>query len=93
MVQPTLRPPLTDNFIDKGLEVFEKHQRARHVETDPVSFVGGFMTCFGIITGRVEVGFPHDRPLSDLFDRLQRDLEDYRSRVVGAQQEEMRRGG
>lgn len=81
------------NLIDASLEVFEKHQRKRGVQTDDVSFVGGFMSCYGIMTGRMDVGLAPDTSLIVIFDRLQRDLEDYRTRVVGAVHSENLKGG
>jgi hypothetical protein len=84
---------MPDNLIDRALEVFERHQRERGVQTDDVSFVGGFMSCFGVLTGRIPVGLREDAPLTEAFELIQRNLEDYRSRVVGGQAEERRRGG
>lgn len=83
---------VAENLIDRSLEVFEAHQRKRGVQTDDVSFVGGFMSCFGVLTGRVDVGIPNPTPLQ-LFELIQRNLDDYRTRVLGAQAEERRNGG
>jgi len=83
---------MAENLIDRSLETYERHQRKRGVQTDDVSFVGGFMSCFGILTGRVDVGMPPDTPILKLFELIQRNLEDYRSRVVGAQDNARKRG-
>lgn len=74
-----------ENLIERSWAVYEKHQRDRGVSTDEVSFVGGFMSCFGILTGRVDIGLPADTPTLKLFERVQRELDDMRARVIGAQ--------
>jgi hypothetical protein len=51
------------NIIERSLDVFDRHQRAAGLSTDEVSFVGGFMTCFGILTGRVDIGLAPDTPV------------------------------
>lgn len=84
---------MPENLIDRSLEVFEAHQRKRGVQTDDVSFVGGFMSCFGVLTGRVDVGMPPDTPILEIFELLQRNLDDYRNRVIGGQAEERKNGG
>lgn len=84
---------MTKNLVDRSLEVFEAHQRRRGFQTDDVSFVGGFMSCYGILTGRVDVGMPPDTPILKIFELIQRNLDDYRSRVIGGQAEERRNGG
>lgn len=84
---------MAQNLILRSLEVYAEHQRKRGVDTDEVSFVAGFMSCFGVITGRVDVGLPEDTPVLKMFELIQRELDDYRTRVIGAQQEERRNGG
>lgn len=84
---------MSENLIDRSLETFERHQRKRGFQTDDVSFVGGFMSCFGILTGRVNVGMPEDTSVLKLFELIQRNLDDYRTRVIGAQDNERRNGG
>lgn len=84
---------MPENLIDRSLETYERHQRKRGVQTDDVSFVAGFMSCFGILTGRVNVGMPEDTPVLKLFELIQRNLDDYRIRVIGAQDNERRNGG
>lgn len=84
---------MSENLVDRSLEVFEAHQRRRGVQTDDVSFVGGFMSCFGILTGRVDVGMPEDTPVLKMFELIQRNLDDYRTRVIGAQDNERKNGG
>lgn len=81
------------NLIEKCWEVYEKHQRARGVQTDEVSFVGGFMSCYGVLTGRVDIGLPADTSMLKMLEIIQRELEDKRTRVIGAQREERKNGG
>lgn len=90
------------NLIDASLEFYTKHQRDRakrgeitmeSAQVDDVTFVAGFLSCFGILTGRVNVGFSEHVPLTVLFDRLQEDAESYRSRVIGAVHSENAKGG
>lgn len=73
------------NIIDRSLEAYAAHQRKRGVETDEVSFVAGYMSCFGVLTGRIPVGLPEDTPVLKLFELIQKNLDDYRARVIGGQ--------
>jgi hypothetical protein len=81
------------NLIERSWGVFEKHQRDRGVSTDEVSFVGGFMSCFGVLTGRVDIGLPPDTPVLKLFERVQKELDAMRVKVIEGQAEERRNGG
>jgi hypothetical protein len=81
------------NLIEQAFEVYERHQRQRGVPTDEVSFVGGFMSCFGVLTGRVPVELPPGATVLQRFELIQRELDDYRQRVVAGQDLERRNGG
>lgn len=81
------------NLIERSWAVYEKHQRERGVSTDEVSFMGGYLSCFGMLTGRVDIGMPADTPILKLFERVQRELDDMRAQVIRAQAEERRNGG
>jgi hypothetical protein len=81
------------NLIEKCWGVYEVHQRKRGVPTDEVSFVGGFMSCYGVLTGRVDIGLPPDTSMLKMLEVIQRELEDVRTRVIGAQREERNNGG
>jgi hypothetical protein len=70
------------NIIERAWAVYEEHQRKRGVPTDEVSFVGGFASCYGILTGRVNVGLPEDTPVLKVFELVQRELEQFRSNVI-----------
>jgi hypothetical protein len=81
------------NLIEKCWGVYEAHQRKRGVPTDEVSFVGGFMSCYGVLTGRVDVGMPPDTSVLKMFGIIQKELEDVRTRVIGAEREGRDNGG
>lgn len=84
---------MPENIIERAWDVFEKHQRGRGVSVDEVSFMGGFMSCFGVLTGRIPVGLPDDTPLLKLFELVQRNLDDARNKVIMAQDNERKNGG
>jgi hypothetical protein len=70
------------NVIDRAWDVFEKVQRKNGSPTpDEVSFVGGFIACFGIVTGRVDVGLDQNAPLDKSLDLIHRSVADFASRV------------
>jgi len=81
------------NLIEQAFEVYERHQRKRGVDTDEVSFVGGFMSCFGVLTGRVPVELPPGATMLQLFELIQRELDSYRQRVIAGQAEDRLNGG
>lgn len=83
---------MSANLIEQAFEVYERHQRQRGVPTDEVSFVGGFMSCFGVLTGRVPVDLPDDATVLQRFELIQRELDHYRTRVLGAQEPRNGRG-
>lgn len=76
------------NLIERAWEVFERHHRERGVSTDEVSFVGGFLSCFGVLTGRVDIGLAPDTPVLKLFERVQKELDQMRAKVIEAQRPE-----
>lgn len=72
-----------DNLIDKAWNVFERVQRQNGSPSpDEVSFVGGFIACFGIVTGRVDVGLDQNAPLDQSLDLLHRSIADIAGRVA-----------
>lgn len=79
------------NLIAKALEVFDQAQRKMGLPVDEVSFVGGFMALYGILTFRVDIGLPPDTPYIKVLERIQKELEDYRRKVIIA--ENLRNGG
>jgi len=75
------------NLIERAWSVYEEHMRKRGVSTDEVSFVGGFMSCFGVLTGRVPIGLPEDTPVLKIFEHMQKELDDMRVKVIDGQAE------
>lgn len=73
------------NLIERAWSVYEAHMRQRGISTDEVSFVGGYMSCFGMLTGRVDIGLPPDTAVLKLFERVQKELDAMRSKVIEAQ--------
>lgn len=73
------------NLIERSWAVYEAHMRKQGTSTDEVSFVGGFMTCFGMLTGRVDIGMPPGTPVLQLFARVQKELDDMRVKVIEGQ--------
>lgn len=73
------------NLIERSWAVYEKHQRECGVSTDEVSFMGGYLSCFGMLTGRVDIGMPADTPVLQLFERVQKELDDMRVKVIEGQ--------
>ena len=53
---------------------------------DEVSYVMGFVCCFGILTHRVDIGLPADAPLDRIFDNIHRDVDAVMKRIVKNQQ-------
>jgi hypothetical protein len=75
------------NFIDKAYEVAAQTQKKiGEMAPDEVSFVLGFIACFGIITGRVDIGLAPDTPLMSIFDIIHKDIVDFGRRVATNQQ-------
>lgn len=84
---------MAENLIDRGWEVFEGVQRKMGQTSDEASFVGGFMTCFGVLTGRLDVGLPEGWTVMQAFALVQKNLDEYRQRVIDGQDNERRNGG
>lgn len=73
---------MPENIIERSWEVFCKVQHDQgSPPPDEVSFVGGFVALFGILTGRVDVGLDQNAPLTDHFDLIQRNVEDIAGRI------------
>jgi hypothetical protein len=53
---------------------------------DEVSFVMGFIACFGIITGRVDIGLDQHAPLDRILDNIHEDIVAFGRRVAGNQE-------
>lgn len=71
------------NIIEQAFHTFEDVQKANMAPIpDEVSFVGGFMTLFGILTGRVDIGLDQNMPLDKIMDMIHEELSNIRDRVV-----------
>ena len=71
------------NLLERSFHVFEEVQRRQgNGSVDEVSFVGGFMTCFGILSGRVEIGLLPGSTVLELFEQIQRELDAMRCGVI-----------
>lgn len=71
------------NLIDRAWDVFDRVQKQNRAPTpDEVSFVGGFIACFGIITGKVDIGLDQNAPLTEHLDALHRSIADFAGRVT-----------
>lgn len=77
------------NLIEKSWDVFCKAQREHgQPPPDEVSFVGGFISCFGIIIGRVDIGLDQNAPLDTILDAIHRDVASFAARVTANQKRE-----
>ena len=66
------------NILDRAFEEYCRILRKDgKLAPDEASFVGGFMTCFGIITGRVDIGLDQNAPLTEILDEIHRNIADY----------------
>lgn len=80
---------MSDNLIEKSWDVFCKVQRQNGSPSpDEVSFVGGFIACFGIITGKVDIGLDQNAPLDKILDAIHRDVASFAARVTANQKRE-----
>lgn len=71
------------NIIDRSFEVFAKAQKAIGAPVpDEVSFVGGFVTLFGVITGRVPIGLDENAPLDKILDAIHKDIHSFGQRIA-----------
>jgi hypothetical protein len=74
------------NILDKGFEVANKVQFDNGQDPlDEVSFVYGFINCFGIITGRVDIGLDQNVPLDKVLDAIHEDIVAFGRRVADNQ--------
>jgi hypothetical protein len=81
-------PDLYDmrNNIDKCYDVAAKTQRKiGEPPPDEVSFVMGFISCFGIITGNIDIGYDRATPLTTILENIHMDILDFGRRVADNQ--------
>lgn len=73
---------ITDNLLERGWELYQAAQREIGLSVDEASFIGGFTTCFGILTGKVNVGHSDRQPITVLFERIGHDIEDVLQNIL-----------
>jgi hypothetical protein len=81
-------PNLYDNtnLLDKSYDVYAKVQKRIGAPVpDEASFIGGFIACFGIITGKVDIGLDDNAPLSTILESIHKDIATFGQRIVEAQ--------
>lgn len=79
------------NILDKGFEIANKVQlESGQQPLDEVSFVMGFINCFGILVGRVDIGLPQGAPLDQVFDAIHEDIVKFGRRVAENQEKQNR---
>jgi hypothetical protein len=75
-----------NNIIDRAYETFAGVQKAiGQPAPDEVSFVGGFIACFGILTGRVDIGLDQDAPMDKIMDAIHKDIHSFGQRIAESQ--------
>lgn len=73
---------MAENLLDRAWDVFDRVQRENGSPSpDEVSFVGGFTACFGILTGRVDIGLDENAPLTQHMDAIHRSIAAFAQRV------------
>lgn len=71
------------NLIDKAFEVAVRTQRKMGSPTpDEVSFVMGFIACFGIVTSKIDIGLQPDARLDTILDNIHLDIVSFGRRVA-----------
>ena len=74
------------NNLEKAYEVAVRTQmKMGQPSPDEVSFVMGFLACFGIITGNIDIGLPEGAPMGVILDNLEQDIADFGRRVAANQ--------
>ena len=74
------------NILDKGFEVANRVQaKIGQPPLDEVSYVYGFLNCFGVITGRVDIGLDPSTPLDRILDAIHEDIVAFGRRVADNQ--------
>lgn len=77
-------------ILEDAFETFTKVQlREGSPAPDEVSFVGGFITCFGIICGNVDIGLDRDAPLDKILDQIHKEIATFGKRVATNQARQM----
>jgi len=75
------------NLIEQALDQFDKTARSVGISVDQASFVGGFVACFGMVTGKIPIGLPDGSSYADVLDRLHDHLQRHHAKALRAHQE------
>ncbi len=70
------------NLIEQALDIYAKTAARGGIPVDEASFVGGFVACFGIVTGKVPVGLPDGASIGDVLNRLHDHLQRFHSQAL-----------
>lgn len=73
---------IADNLLERGWELYQAAQRLIGMAVDEASFVGGFTSCFGIMTFKVNVGHRREQVMQVLFERVERDIADVLGKIT-----------
>jgi hypothetical protein len=70
------------NILDRSFEEMTRILRKDGKPSpDEASFVHGFMCCFGVIVGKVDIGLDQDTPMTEILDVIHRNIADYGRRA------------
>lgn len=75
------------NLIEQALDIYAKTAQHGGLSVDEASFVGGFVACFGIVTGKVPVGLPEGSTIADVHQRLHDHLQRFHAGALARHQE------
>lgn len=77
------------NIIERAYEVFAGVQKKiGGAVPDEESFVGGFVACFGILTGRVDIGLDQHAPLDRILDSIHKDIAAFAEKHAGQMEDD-----
>lgn len=75
------------NLIEQALDQFDKTARPVGISVDEASFVGGFVACFGMVTGKVPIGLNDGASFLDVLERVQEHLHRHHAKALQMHQE------
>lgn len=82
------------NLIERCFEVFVRNQQKIGMGSDEVSYVAGFMACFGVLSGRLPLpGLGDNVTVLQRFESVEKELQGMRNTAIGAYQDNQRNGG
>lgn len=75
------------NLIEQALDLFDKTAKQSGISVDEASFVGGFVACFGMVTGKVPIGLQDGASYQDVLNRVHDHLQRHHAKALLAHQE------